>query len=54
VPAGARLAILVVVGIAAYVPLCLWRARDVVDDVRSVVASRRRRASAVALGPVGF
>jgi hypothetical protein len=38
--AGWSLVVLILVGIAVYVPLCAWRAPEVVEEVRDVVRSR--------------
>jgi O-antigen/teichoic acid export membrane protein len=43
-PAALRLAILVVVGAAAYLPLWAWRAPEVVADVRGQLRRRRKKA----------
>lgn len=51
VPAAARLVLLVVLGAAAYVAACLWRAPELSREIRSV-ASRRRGAVAPRVGPV--
>jgi hypothetical protein len=40
-PAGLRLVVLIVVGIAVYLPLCRWRAPEVAQEIRRVRASRR-------------
>jgi PST family polysaccharide transporter len=40
VPAGVRLAALVVLGAVVYVPAVLWRVPDIVAEVRSVLARR--------------
>ncbi|HEY7561808.1 MAG TPA: MOP flippase family protein [Gaiellaceae bacterium] len=37
---GWSLVVLILVGIAVYVPLCAWRAPEVVEEVRDVVRSR--------------
>lgn len=43
VPAGARLAILILLGALIFLPLCAWRAPEVVAEVRGL---RRRRGGA--------
>jgi O-antigen/teichoic acid export membrane protein len=42
VPAGPRLALLVLIGAVVYLPLCAWRAPELVRDVRSLLPGRRR------------
>lgn len=44
VPAAARLAILIVLGAAVYIPVCLWRCPDVLQQILKRI--RRGRASA--------
>jgi O-antigen/teichoic acid export membrane protein len=44
-PAGARLVICILVGIAIFVPVCSWRDRDLTRELRSLVASRRGAAA---------
>lgn len=46
-PAAARLGILVVAGGVVYVPACLWRAPEVVSEIRVAIGGRRRRSEAV-------
>ena len=47
---AARLALLILLGIAVYVPLCAWRAPEILDELRAL---RRRQAGAGAVvGPV--
>jgi O-antigen/teichoic acid export membrane protein len=41
VGAGLSLLALVALGVALYVPLCAWRAPEILDEVRDVVRSRR-------------
>jgi lipopolysaccharide exporter len=48
--AGPRLVLLIAAGCAVYFPLCLWRAPEIVEDVRRVRTSRAK-ASEVA-GPL--
>src|SRR5262249_46060291 len=53
VPAAGRLAICCLVGIAVFVPLCMWRAPELRRDVRGL-ARRRRVGSATREGaPAG-
>jgi len=40
VPTGARLVLLVILGIVLYVPLCAWRAPEVLRDARSLIPAR--------------
>lgn len=40
-PAGPRLVVLIAVGAAVYLPLCMWRAPEVAEEIRRVRASRR-------------
>jgi PST family polysaccharide transporter len=40
--AGPRLVVLIVVGVAVYLPLCRWRAPEVVQEIRRARASRDR------------
>lgn len=42
VPAAARLALLVVLGILVYVPCCVWRAQEVTLELKGVIGRRRR------------
>ncbi len=42
VPPAARLALLTLLGIVVYVPLCAWRAPEVVQEIRSLLGGRRR------------
>jgi O-antigen/teichoic acid export membrane protein len=52
-PAGARLAILIALGIAVFAPLCAWRAPEVLAELERVLPRRRRRSqSLVAPRPV--
>ncbi|MEW6581441.1 MAG: oligosaccharide flippase family protein, partial [Actinomycetota bacterium] len=51
VPAGPRLAILVALGAALYVPCCAWRAPELVSEVRGL--RPRRRGAAAAPGATG-
>jgi O-antigen/teichoic acid export membrane protein len=39
--AGPRLVVLIVAGVAVYVPLCMWRAPEVAQEIRRVRTSRR-------------
>lgn len=48
VPAGARLVIMVAVGIAVFAPLCIWRAPEVLDELRRL---RPRRSGRMAVAP---
>jgi O-antigen/teichoic acid export membrane protein len=50
VPTGWRFLVLVLVGIAVYVPLCAWRAPEVMRDVRDVARSRAARQPTFAAG----
>jgi O-antigen/teichoic acid export membrane protein len=43
VPTGARLALLVALGAIVYLPLCAWRAPEVVRDTRSLLPARLTR-----------
>jgi O-antigen/teichoic acid export membrane protein len=43
---GARLALLIVAGVAAYVPLCLWRAPGVRRELSGMLGRRRATTSA--------
>jgi O-antigen/teichoic acid export membrane protein len=43
-PASARLAALIALGAAVYLPLCAWRAPEVVRDGRALLPSGRRSA----------
>jgi O-antigen/teichoic acid export membrane protein len=47
VPVGARLALLVLIGAAVYLPLCAWRAPEVVREVGGLVPGRRREPDLV-------
>lgn len=42
VPTGARLALLIAVGVLVYVPMCAWRSPEVAPDVRAVLARAKR------------
>jgi O-antigen/teichoic acid export membrane protein len=46
VPAGARLALLVVLGGGVYIVACLWRATEVVSEIRIAIGVRRGDAHA--------
>jgi hypothetical protein len=48
VPTGARLALLIAIGAIVYLPLCAWRAPEVVRDARSLLPARARRFVPVA------
>jgi O-antigen/teichoic acid export membrane protein len=48
VPAGARLALLVALGAAVFAVLCVWRAPDVLDELRRL---RPRKAVRMAVAP---
>ena len=50
VPAAARLVLLILLGVAVYVPLCAWRAPEVVAEVRRV--RRRREKTPLHLEPL--
>ena len=52
VPAAARLGILVLAGGVVYVPACLWRAPEVVSEIRVAIGGRHRRPEAVAAAPL--
>jgi O-antigen/teichoic acid export membrane protein len=52
VPVGARLALLVLIGAAAYLPLCAWRAPEVVQELRGLRPKRRREPELVAVARV--
>ena len=41
IPPAARLALLVAIGGLVYIPLCAWRAPEVADEIRAVIARRR-------------
>jgi O-antigen/teichoic acid export membrane protein len=43
-PAAARLVLLVLLGVAVYVPACVWRAPEIVSDLRSLRRGRARVA----------
>jgi O-antigen/teichoic acid export membrane protein len=43
---GIRLALLVAIGCAVYVPCCLWRAPEVRDEIQRVIGRSRRGATA--------
>jgi O-antigen/teichoic acid export membrane protein len=43
VPASARLAVLVLLGILVYLPCCAWRAKEVTLEIKGVIGRRRRR-----------
>ena len=43
VPATLRLLILVAIGAAVYIPLCAWRAPEVVREIRGLLPGRRAR-----------
>jgi PST family polysaccharide transporter len=47
-PGGARLATLVAIGVAVYLPACAWRAPEVLADVREEWARRRSARAAAA------
>jgi lipopolysaccharide exporter len=42
---GMRLALLVAIGCATYVPCCLWRAPEVRNEIQRVIGRSRRSAS---------
>lgn len=44
VSAGPRLVVVILVGVTVYLPLCRWRAPEVVEEIRRVRASRRGSA----------
>lgn len=44
--AGPRLVLLIVAGVVIYVPMCMWRAPEVAEEIRRVRASRRRKPEA--------
>ncbi len=44
VPAAGRLVLLILLGVAVYVPLCAWRVPEVVAEVKRV-SSRRQKAT---------
>jgi hypothetical protein len=48
VGAGWSLLGLVVLGVVVYLPLCAWRAPEVVGEVRDVVRSRTRASAPLA------
>ena len=49
---GVRLLLSIVVGAAVYVPLCLWRSREIREELAAIADARRRRAeSADAISP---
>ena len=43
VPAGARLAVLILVGMVTYVATLAWRDPDTIDDIRTLIRGRVRR-----------
>jgi len=45
VSSGARLGLLVLVGAVVYLPFCLWRAPEVVAEIRALIAQRRSRSA---------
>lgn len=51
VPTGARLLALIVLGMIVYLPMCAWRAPEVMRDVRSVLARGRRPRVVAAAQP---
>jgi O-antigen/teichoic acid export membrane protein len=51
VPAGARLALLVVLGAAIYIPLALWRTPEILSDVKSLLGRGQPAAPAAAVAP---
>lgn len=46
-PPALRLAVVIAVGCAVYLPACAWRAGDVIGELRQVVQMRRRGSSPV-------
>jgi O-antigen/teichoic acid export membrane protein len=51
VAAPARLGLLIVLGAAVYIPLCLWRAPEVLEEIKDLLArSRGRSAPVVSVG----
>jgi O-antigen/teichoic acid export membrane protein len=48
VPAPARLILIVLLGVAVFVPTCVWLAPQVVSELRGIVERRRRRSTAPA------
>jgi O-antigen/teichoic acid export membrane protein len=44
--AGPRLVVVIVTGVIVYIPLCIWRAPEVPQEIRRVRASRREGAEA--------
>jgi hypothetical protein len=48
VPAAARLAILILLGVVVYSGIAWWRAADLVSDLKDVMRSRGRNAAVVA------
>ena len=50
---AARLALLILLGIAVYVPLCAWRAPEILDELRAL-RRRARRGAGPVVGPVAL
>ena len=53
VPAGARLAVLVLVGAVVYIACCAWRAPELREELGQLLRRRRRRRGLKAAAPAG-
>jgi O-antigen/teichoic acid export membrane protein len=51
VPAGPRLALLVVVGGVVYLACCLWRVPEISREIRSTIAGRRKERGRIEAAP---